>query len=1165
MSAGICTRELSVSSVRTLGWIVSALFVASTFALPSQVRAQALLSWDFEIVAKTGDPAPGGGTFAAFITPDFNNAGDFSVAAQLDSGAIGVYLFPNGGTPRAVATVNTPIPGLTLTPISMGAASLNEAGDTAFFAFDASFSNAAVIQEIGGVLSVVAQVGDAAPGTAETILAAGFSSGPVLNNIGTVTLPAFLDDAESSSGFFQYRVIGLPRPVAITGDPAPLPVLMSGAPPIIETPAFNSVGTLAMSDSNELSLELGALDSINGARSGIYRESVGVLTPVAVEGGVAPLHIDQGRAVNETYLTLGLGKNGINSEGDIAFRASTVEGSEIIVVDRAVGPMVPAYTGSGDRDATPVVPTDGMTLTSQVADGFGRPAINDLGDVAFTARGMGSFTSRRGIFLFDSVSGSVFTVVEEDQTISGGTGTFEGLTTDPVINNSRELAIQVTGSTGDQFLLIARPRVIETIAVGMPGRSPDPKDCQNQTPCDQVDSVIDLGRYETTNSQYTQFLIANDFFGQSQGTAIGDLYHPNMGTEPHGGIDPAAGFTPYSVRSGFSDKPVTWISWRDAARFVNWLNSREGPRVDFTNGPEHNVLSPNVAYDTTVANPEATATRSATAQWFLPSESEWHKAAYLNPKGLPDYYLYPHRSNIAPTAEMPPGRANSANYNNGVGTITDVGSYAMSIGPFGHSNLAGNAIEWTDTINPASRVLRGSGFSLSSSFARSDTGSFLSGRLLELADTGFRVARRSPVEFTLLPSGNVEFTNSGNVDTGATPEIYPIRMRDLPSRPRLHMSLEPGSDPGLVVGISGCNGYHDLILNGDCGDFADTGTSVTTSSFQHCLKSAAMRTPMTCFVEVSGAPTGGGNYNLRIEGEATVFNSPSNCPNPGETLEDCAVNSGEFAHIWGQADGFVSEGTNFRWLDDGSHRGLFPQVGTCTVDFAGDLQLINEDPFANEWDCCTWQVDMVDGSPSDVEQIVTILGSPPGQPDNGDGDIYLDKCDNCQFATNEDQADADGDLVGDLCDNCPTVSNFDQTDTDMNGVGDACQAEDGDGDGEGDFFDNCPFISNDQSDSGGLGAPVADGIGDACQCGDADDTGTADMTDVGEIRAALADNGMNIPGEDKCNVAGPVQAGDGPDANSLRDDCSIVDVAVMRRLLDAPSLGAGQVCDPAVP
>lgn len=55
-----------------------------------------------------------------------------------------------------------------------------------------------------------------------------------------------------------------------------------------------------------------------------------------------------------------------------------------------------------------------------------------------------------------------------------------------------------------------------------------------------------------------------------------------------------------------------------------------------------------------------------------------------------------------------------------------------------------------------------------------------------------------------------------------------------------------------------------------------------------------------------------------------------------------------------------------------------------------------------------------------------------------DGDLIVDRLDNCPFDENADQADADQDGIGDVCDNCVDVPNPAQTDSTGDGSGDAC-------------------------------------------------------------------------------------------------------------------------------
>lgn len=105
-----------------------------------------------------------------------------------------------------------------------------------------------------------------------------------------------------------------------------------------------------------------------------------------------------------------------------------------------------------------------------------------------------------------------------------------------------------------------------------------------------------------------------------------------MNSSPLGGITRSgtSGSYSYSVKTGFGDKPVNFVSFWDAARFTNWLTS---------GNTETGVYRLN-----NVTNPvNNTITRDATA-WAnggvaIASENEWYKAAYYDGNG--GYFDYP--------------------------------------------------------------------------------------------------------------------------------------------------------------------------------------------------------------------------------------------------------------------------------------------------------------------------------------------------------------------------------------------------------------------------------------------------------------------------------------------------------------------------------------------
>jgi formylglycine-generating enzyme len=244
--------------------------------------------------------------------------------------------------------------------------------------------------------------------------------------------------------------------------------------------------------------------------------------------------------------------------------------------------------------------------------------------------------------------------------------------------------------------------MIETVPVGNPRNVPD------STGFGAVDYAYRIGEYEVTNAQYVDFLNAND----PQGDNSLGLYNTEMTLNSFGGVEFTASSPhgmKYATKSGRAQKPVTFVSWFDAARFTNWLNNGQRPGETETG-----------AYDLLGGTPipfNRTVTRSANARWFLPSEDEWYKAAYYDNNGLNGgYWKYPTQGNSPPLNGPPPGDANSANYNQSpINTDHfDVGSYVAAASAFGTFDQAGNVSEWTDKLfggacrnGPCERVRRG--------------------------------------------------------------------------------------------------------------------------------------------------------------------------------------------------------------------------------------------------------------------------------------------------------------------------------------------------------------------------------------------------------------------------------------------------------------------------
>ena len=109
---------------------------------------------------------------------------------------------------------------------------------------------------------------------------------------------------------------------------------------------------------------------------------------------------------------------------------------------------------------------------------------------------------------------------------------------------------------------------VSTVTVGTLGNPTDPL-TGNQY--GSVSYAYNIGKYEVTIGQYAAFLnavAASDTYG---------LYNASMGTDLNiAGItqNGSTGNYSYSV-VGSPNRPITYVSWGDAARFANWINNKQ--------------------------------------------------------------------------------------------------------------------------------------------------------------------------------------------------------------------------------------------------------------------------------------------------------------------------------------------------------------------------------------------------------------------------------------------------------------------------------------------------------------------------------------------------------------------------------------------------------------
>jgi len=189
-----------------------------------------------------------------------------------------------------------------------------------------------------------------------------------------------------------------------------------------------------------------------------------------------------------------------------------------------------------------------------------------------------------------------------------------------------------------------------------------------------------------------------------------------------------------------ADKPATSVTWFEAARFVNWLNTSTGgtPAYKFDGSGNFQLWDAGDAG----FNP-VNRYRNSLARYFLPSVHEWYKAAYYDPtSGV--YYDYPIGSSTAPTPVASGTAADTAVYNQtfeqGPADITLAGG----LSPYGTMGQGGNVYEWEETdfdlVNDSSssfRAFRGGDWG--DNFVRLLSSSRGSSALTDIV-IGFRVA-----------------------------------------------------------------------------------------------------------------------------------------------------------------------------------------------------------------------------------------------------------------------------------------------------------------------------------------------------------------------------------------------------------------------------------------
>jgi formylglycine-generating enzyme len=298
--------------------------------------------------------------------------------------------------------------------------------------------------------------------------------------------------------------------------------------------------------------------------------------------------------------------------------------------------------------------------------------------------------------------------------------------------------------------LAAQAVTIDLVTVDNPGNASDTEIMTDGTTgYGSVNYEYAIGKYEVTYSQWCEFLMAKARVGDPHG-----LYNTDMSISAGGILRSGSGTVEhpwsYTIKSGWSNRPVACVSFWDAARFCNWLHNHQG------NGDTESGAYINIGNQDTFA-------RQAGATYVIPTENEWYKSAYYKGGGTTaGYWDYSTGTDVTPDNGNPGGdTGNTANYFDGGDYSIGYPLYTSPVGYFGESespsgtfDQGGNVWEWNEGVIGSFRSLRGGGFGTFYGYMESSCRSFSLAPTDENIGIGFRVASvPEPESISLLAVG----------------------------------------------------------------------------------------------------------------------------------------------------------------------------------------------------------------------------------------------------------------------------------------------------------------------------------------------------------------------------------------------------------------------------
>lgn len=352
-----------------------------------------------------------------------------------------------------------------------------------------------------------------------------------------------------------------------------------------------------------------------------------------------------------------------------------------------------------------------------------------------------AFTNAAGYYGTYDMGGNVFEWVATDQesinrdiqVVRGGAWSKEfGISSlQSTYRNTMNSFSSQTSTIGFRVATRLKRPALSWVTVGDPGNPAD------TTGHGAVKDAFRIGKYPITVEQYVFFLnsvaSASDPYELYLRFIKDDIMNGSITCMPF------AGHFYYSAKPRRKNFPVNYVSCFHAARFCNWLQH------GCPEGNEDDSTTETGAYTLHGQCDGALPPANENAQYYIPSEDQWYKAAYYN--GMGGYYTYPTQSDIPPGNIIGESGA-QANYNRATtGTIyadsdlTSVDLFKGTESYYGACDMGGNVWELNTTTIPffgmTKKQVRGGSFKTGVSFLSKETQKFV---FAGESDAGFRIA-----------------------------------------------------------------------------------------------------------------------------------------------------------------------------------------------------------------------------------------------------------------------------------------------------------------------------------------------------------------------------------------------------------------------------------------